>query len=60
VLAGQLAHERTLAHRREANETDTGNTCAGDIESDTSPTAAATAGLQQFSLEFREFCLQLS
>jgi hypothetical protein len=45
MRASQLAHKRTLAHRGEANETDTGNTGAGNIETHASTATAATAGL---------------
>lgn len=59
VLSCQLAHERTFSNRRKSDEPNTSNTSSGDIEADTS-TASAAAGLEQFSFEFCEFCLQLS
>jgi hypothetical protein len=60
VLSGQLAHERTLSHRGETDEANTGNTGAGNIEADTSTATATAAWLKELPLEFCEFCLQLS
>lgn len=60
MLSGQLVHKRTLAHRGEAYEADTGNTGACDIEANTCAATSATTWLQQLPLEFSEFCLQLS
>ena len=59
MLSRQSAHERTLAHRREADEANTGYTSPSDIESYTCTTATAAGGLKQFSLELSEFRLQL-
>jgi hypothetical protein len=60
VLSSQLAHERTLSHRGETNEANTGNTGTSNIETDTSTATAATAWLEELPLEFGEFSLQLS
>lgn len=59
MLPGQLAHESTLAHGGEAYEANTGDTSPGDIETHSS-TSSTAAGLEQLSLEFCKFCLQLS
>jgi hypothetical protein len=59
MLAGQLAHERTLAHRWKTDKAYTGNTSPSDIESDTCATASAAGRLEQLPLELSEFCLQL-
>jgi hypothetical protein len=59
VLAGQPAHERTLAHGGKSNETNAGHTGSGNIETNTCTTAAA-AGLEQLSLELRKLGLELS
>jgi hypothetical protein len=59
VLAGQLAHKRTLSHRGETNEADTGNTSTSNIEPDTSTATAATTWLEKLPLKFCEFRLQL-
>jgi len=59
VLSGQLAHERTLAHRGEAYEADTSHTGSSDIETNTSAATAAATGLEQLPLEFCKFRLQL-
>ena len=59
VLACQSAHERTLAHRREADEANTGYACSGHIETSTSATTSAT-GSQQFALELGQLGLKLT
>jgi hypothetical protein len=59
VLACQSAHERTLAHRREADEANTGYACSGHIETGTTATTSA-AGSQQFALELGQLGLKLA
>jgi hypothetical protein len=59
MLSRKLAHERTLAHRREPNEPNTRNTCPGHIEARTASTAAARRR-EQLALEFGKLGLELS
>jgi len=59
VLSRQLAHERTLAHGREADEANTGYTSSSNIKSNARTAATAAGGLKQFPLELSEFRLQL-
>lgn len=76
MLPGQLAHESTLPHRREPNEANAGDSRPRNIESRcdsirpmlfspllgmlTASTTTARSGCQEFSLQLRKLCLQLS
>lgn len=59
MLSRQLAHQRTLAHGREADEANTGHTSSGNIKSYARTTTTAAGGLKQLPLELSEFRLQL-
>lgn len=59
VLAGQATHERTLADGRETDETDTGDTRTGNVETRT--TASTARGRhQQFTLQLGELGFELA